>query len=45
MSTAQHGHDGSLVVCVDLLLIMVQVRVLHVILIYLVVFYIAASSH
>jgi len=35
MSTGRHGHDGNQVVCVDLLLTMVQVRVLHLILIYL----------
>jgi len=33
MSTAQHGHDGTKVICVDLLLTMVQLRVLHLILI------------
>ena len=35
MSTAQHGHDGNLAGCVDLLPTMVQVRVLRLILIYL----------
>jgi len=35
MSTGQHGHDGNLAGCVDLLPNMVQVRVLCLILIYL----------
>ena len=35
MSTGQHGHDGNLAGCVDLLPTMVQVRVLLLILIYL----------
>ena len=35
MSTGQHGHDGNLAGCLDLLQTMVQVRVLRLILIYL----------
>ena len=35
MSTGQHGHDGNLAGCVDLLPTMVQVRLLGQILIYL----------
>jgi len=35
MSTAQHGYDGTKVICVDLLLTIVQLQVLHLILIYL----------
>jgi len=37
MSTGQHGHDGNLAGCVDLLptMVLVQVRVLRLILIYL----------
>ena len=35
MSTGQHGHDGNLAGCVDLLPTMVRVRVLRLILIYL----------
>ena len=42
MSTAQRGHDVHQVFCVYLLLTMVQVRVFHLILIYLVVLYIVA---
>ena len=33
MSTAQHGHDGNHVSCVDMLLTMVHIRVLLLILI------------
>ena len=35
MSTGQHGHDGNLAGCVDLVPTMVQVQVLHLMLIYL----------
>ena len=33
MSTGQHGHDGNLAGCVDLLPTIIQVRVLELILI------------